>query len=330
LSGALEIKQTGELESFVKISQTGELLGHEGDWDPDLFGPYAGLEVYLPSAAFSPAGELFWVYGGGPAYRFDPETLQVNEQFMFTGGPNTNYTSGAFDPLTGHWFVGTTSNTLLEIDPANYSVLSETDLSAFVPPPNPSFGRYTVNAIEFDLSGEQLILGGLFGLTVVQRAVPEPIPGDFNKDGVLSAADIDDLTGQSAGGMNPDVHDLNADALVNIADVNIWVKDLFHSWIGDANLDHQFNSSDLVVVLGAGRYEADVAANWSTGDFDGSGRFDSTDLIFALADGGFELGPRAANAAVPEPSGGSLLLLGLLASIRQRRRQAIEKFRMHE
>jgi hypothetical protein len=144
-------------------------------------------------------------------------------------------------------------------------------------------------------------------------------PGDFNSDGVLSAADVDDLTSQSAGGNNPAAYDLNADALVNIGDVNIWVKDLFHSWIGDANLDKEFNSSDLVAVLGAGTYETDVAATWSTGDFDGSGRFDSADLVAALADGGYELGPRAAVSAVPEPATFVTLMMGLISSAIRRR-----------
>ena len=71
------------------------------------------------------------------------------------------------------------------------------------------------------------------------------LPGDFNTDGVLDAADIDDLTGQSASQMNDAKYDLNGDALVDVDDVNIWVKDLFTSWVGDANLDGEFNSGDL-------------------------------------------------------------------------------------
>jgi hypothetical protein len=140
----------------------------------------------------------------------------------------------------------------------------------------------------------------------------EPIPGDFNNDGILGVADVDDLTSQSAGGTNPSAYDLNADALVNLEDVNLWVKDLFGSWIGDANLDHEFNSSDLVDVLAAGTYEADVAATWSTGDFDGSGRFDSSDLVAALADGGYEQGPPAAVSAVPEQASFVMLTMGLI------------------
>jgi hypothetical protein len=147
------------------------------------------------------------------------------------------------------------------------------------------------------------------------------IPGDFNRDGQLTAADIDDLTGQSAGGTHPADYDLNSDALVNGADVTFWVRDLYNSWIGDANLDGQFNSSDLVGVLAAGTYEVNVASTWSTGDFNGDGRTNSSDLVAALSDGGYEMGPRAAVAAVPEPCGCVLWLLGAGALVRAGRRK---------
>ncbi len=141
------------------------------------------------------------------------------------------------------------------------------------------------------------------------------IPGDFDGDGQLTTADIDDLTKQSASGTNPIAYDLNADTAVNVDDVNVWIKDLKNSWVGDADLDGEFNSGDLVTVLSSGTYEIDIEAVWSTGDFNGDGRSNSSDLVAALSDGGYELGPRAAVAAVPEPSAMVLLLLGSLAFV---------------
>jgi hypothetical protein len=143
--------------------------------------------------------------------------------------------------------------------------------------------------------------------------------GDFNANGVLDAPDIDDLTGQSASGTNNPLYDLNADTLVNEADIVVWVKDLFVSWIGDADLNGEFNSTDLVAVLASGRYEADMDSTWTTGDFTGDGRTNSGDLVAALADGGYEAGPRAAVKAVPEPCGLILAASGLLLVCRRGR-----------
>jgi hypothetical protein len=146
------------------------------------------------------------------------------------------------------------------------------------------------------------------------------LQGDFNANGVLDAADIDDLTAQSATATHPAAYDLNSDALVDATDIGVWVKDLFNSWIGDANLDGEFNSSDLVGVLASGTYEADVDSVWSTGDFNGDGRTNSGDLVAALADGGYEAGPAAAVAAVPEPGGLLLSVLALSSLLVCRRR----------
>jgi hypothetical protein len=128
------------------------------------------------------------------------------------------------------------------------------------------------------------------------------------------------LTAPSAGGANDVAYDLNGDASVNSVDIEVWINDLRNSWLGDANLDGQFNSSDLVAVLASGTYEANVDSVWSTGDFNGDGRTTSGDLVTALAGGGYEQGPRAAAAAaVPEPSALLLAALGAIALLGRRR-----------
>ncbi len=149
------------------------------------------------------------------------------------------------------------------------------------------------------------------------------LPGDFNNNGAYDTGDIDILTAQSASNANLKAYDLNNDNLVNTADVNVWAKDLADTWIGDANYDRMFDSNDFVDVFVKGKYELDVAAVWTEGDWDGDGRFNSGDFVAAFTDGGYELGlPPAAVSAVPEPSTWVLLTLAALACLGRRHRQA--------
>ena len=89
-----------------------------------------------------------------------------------------------------------------------------------------------------------------------------------------------------------DMFDLNSDRTVDQADYRIWVKDLRQTWFGDANLDGEFNSGDLVAVFQAGEYEdvEEYNSGWATGDWNGDGVFDSSDLVVAFQDGGYEKG----------------------------------------
>jgi len=133
--------------------------------------------------------------------------------------------------------------------------------------------------------------------------------GDFNDDGVLNALDIDALTTEVVAGTNDVLYDVNDDQLVDQLDRAVWVSDLKNTYVGDANLDGVFDSTDFVGVFVAGLYETGEAAGWAEGDWDGNQRFDSGDFVAAFVDGGYELGPKAA-MAVPEPSS-FWLLLGL-------------------
>jgi hypothetical protein len=73
-------------------------------------------------------------------------------------------------------------------------------------------------------------------------------------------------------------------------------------------------------VFQAGQYEDDVANNstWGTGDWNGDGDFDTGDLVLAFQDGGYEMGPKAAVATVPEPTSMAMFLLGLIGVATQR------------
>ncbi|MCA9150792.1 MAG: PEP-CTERM sorting domain-containing protein [Planctomycetales bacterium] len=146
--------------------------------------------------------------------------------------------------------------------------------------------------------------------------------GDFNGNGVLDIEDIDMLSAASASGGNESKYDVNSDGSVDAADLNVWISSLKKSWVGDANLDGEFNSADFVQIFQSGKYEQEVAAVWSEGDWNGDGRFNSGDFVAAFTGGGYEQGVRAAVSAVPEPSSLVLLVLGMFATplVRRSRR----------
>jgi hypothetical protein len=144
------------------------------------------------------------------------------------------------------------------------------------------------------------------------------IPGDFDKSGVLDLADVNMLNAGISAGTNEAALDLNADNAVNRDDLAVWVKDLKKTWFGDANLDNEFNSGDLVIVFQAGKYEQESAATWDQGDWNGDLRFNSGDLVSAFQDGGYEKGVRAVRA-VPEPAGLIWWALGLATCCLRRR-----------
>lgn len=163
------------------------------------------------------------------------------------------------------------------------------------------------------------------GLALIEAAINYAIgevgePGDFDNNGQLDVADLDALTAEIGAGTNTAAFDVNADGNVNQADLNFWVKDLKKTWIGDSNLDGEFNSSDFVQVFTAGKFETGAASTWGDGDWNGDGKFDSSDFVSAFTDGGFEQGP-VATQTVPEPSAVALLVIGFACLMSRSRRR---------
>ncbi len=65
---------------------------------------------------------------------------------------------------------------------------------------------------------------------------------------------------------------------------------------GDADMDADFDSSDLVFIFNAGKYENKLPnAFWFEGDFNGDRYADSSDLILAFSTGLYEKGKYCTN-----------------------------------
>ena len=79
--------------------------------------------------------------------------------------------------------------------------------------------------------------------------------------------------------------DIDADDRVDVVIANRNSSELLwfnQRTIGDANGDGIFNSSDLVAIFAAAKYESGLTATWAEGDWNQDGLFNTSDLVFAF------------------------------------------------
>jgi len=234
----------------------------------------------------------------GLAFEIDGDTDRADTLVLNNPDPNVYTTVVDVDGVAFHLKV---SGTLQSGDAFEIIRADQIDGTPVIVPADPG------QTWTFNPSTGQIIFGAM-------------LPGDYNLNGLLDAEDLDMQAVAIAGGQNPKEYDLNGDDLVNFNDRQMWVDDLKNTWIGDANLNGEFNSSDMVQVFVAGKYEKEETATWGQGDFNGDTFFNSSDMVAAFVGGGYEKGlkdggPNPAVSAVPEPGAWVLALVGLLGLI---------------
>ena len=300
------------------------------DFEPD---PHYEMTAF-PDDAFDPATALGgppsppWAENSSASRWIGPDNSPAGEgppgEYEFT----IEFDLTDLDPTTatimGTWSADNDgSDILLNGEPTgnaqsgSFPILSPFEISneaghSFLP---------GVNSLTFlvNNAGETNNPAGVRVEGLVAFAMQGGLIGDYNGNGILDAGDIDSLSLAVQDNSNDLRFDANSDGTVDMNDHQFWISDIAVTWVGDSDLNGEFNSGDLVAVFQQGLFETDVPAFWADGDWNGDLRFNSGDFVAAFQDGGFEKGPRAGAAGVPEPSSWFLLMLGLVALLHRRR-----------
>ncbi len=252
---------------------------------------------------------------GGPNWdnTGDPENVVSGIEFSvplsFIGNPTGEIAVTAFINGTGHDYA---SNQFAGFGLAGAALIDPVATDGGNPGGD-GFGGFTG-----DLAGVNLttIPGDQF-VVIAQAAAPNI---DFNNDGLIDCADVNALTGAIVNGGDVATFDLNADGMINNADMDIWLADGAAAngfttpyFRGDANLDGSVDVSDFNVWNGA---KFTSVAAFCSGDFNADGTVDVSD--FNIWNGNkFQ---SSGMAAVPEPGSLLGLLIGVAGLLRFRRR----------
>ena len=147
--------------------------------------------------------------------------------------------------------------------------------------------------------------------------VSYPLTGDFQKNGVLDEDDLTELDNAIGRGTYRDNFDLDHDGNLDESDRVFWIEKLAQTRRGDVNLDGLIGFDDFLVLS----ENFGQPGGWSDGNFDGDGVVGFTDFLALSSNFGFE---NSRPVQVPEPSGGTLLVLActLIGLQRQRHRSS--------
>lgn len=253
-----------------------------------------------------------------PESAFDFEVMKQGAELGLQGFAVRDAETGAY--VLHGFSIGENDGKARETDPEHREFWDTVTLTQDELAPYANNGRsYQIDVFDSYQGGWGWIG---FDTVTIPGSVNAGSPGDFNGDGVLAVEDIESLSAEVRNGTNSANFDLNSDGQVDAEDRRIWIEESASTWLGDANLDGEFNTSDFVSVFQTGQYEDSVAGNstWAEGDWNGDADFDSGDFVAAFQGGGFEMGPRPEAAAVPEPASLVLMIASLIPLVWFRRR----------
>lgn len=205
------------------------------------------------------------------------------------------FSEGVVIPRDG-LIVRRADGTAIPITSFSFDTIKAVALWTLAAPVDEGIVELSLSSSVVDYAGRSLSNDGAPIITSFSVGLTNPC--DLNGDLACTAKDIDDLV-LALGTADPRF-DLDKNGTVALVDHGIWVEQYQHTWYGDANLDGQFTSADLVLVFQRGAYESPltVVVGWSDGDWNGDGQFSSSDLVRAFQDGGYESGPRPAKKAL--------------------------------
>ncbi len=190
-----------------------------------------------------------------------------------------------------------------------YSAAAGTILKYAVGNPIPS---PFIDYVGFGLSTNDLLNGVAVGDILL---VGPALPGDFNGNGLYQCGDVDALVAEIVSGQHRMAFDMNADGLVDVADLATW-RSVAGAVLtpsgqaiqpGDADLSGTVDGTDFN-LWNSSKFTA--ASAWCSGDFTADGHVDGSDFSvwnshkFTSADAG---------QLVPEPGPLQWGLAGMLA-----------------
>ena len=115
---------------------------------------------------------------------------------------------------------------------------------------------------------------------------------NLNHDGNVDLADIDLSLWAINQGVEDELFDLNGDGVVDNltgGDLDQLILYIVKTYYGDANLDGQFNSADIAVVLERASTKTEQQQlRLGRRRLNGDGDFDSSDFSFAFGEGGYD------------------------------------------